>query len=259
MKLSTFKFVLALLLVLETSVQVATAATPSAAATPGSKAQQVLDQAAAEKRYTFVLFYKENNAATQAVAKTLQTGVAKRVDKATMCFVSVTDPAEKAVIDRFGAGRSPLPLTIAVAPNGAMTGIFAQSLTDAHLDESFVTPTMTTCMKSMQEGKLVLVCVNTTAKAATPASVMQFATDKQFKDRVAIASLNAADPAESMFLEQMQIDATTAKGTTVVFLAPPGVLIGKFPSTATMDTMAAALHKAGKCCDDPNCKHNKGN
>ena len=45
---------------------------------------------------------------------------------------------------------------------------------------------------------------------------------------------------------------------SAALLAPPGVLIGKYNSAATKNEVMAALHKAGKCCDDPNCKHNHG-
>src|SRR5262249_26213736 len=149
-------------------------ANQAAAQAPTSKAEQALRQASAQQKYSFLLFYKDNGSATQAMAKTLQDGVGKRADRATFCFVDVNDPAEKAIVDRFGASRTPLPLTIAVAPNGAMTGIFPKSLSDEHLADSFVTPTMTKCMKSMQEGKLVLVCVYGTAQATVPLAVEQF-------------------------------------------------------------------------------------
>jgi hypothetical protein len=33
-------------------------------------------------------------------------------------------------------------------------------------------------------------------------------------------------------------------------------MVGKFPATATKAQLASELHAAGKCCDDPNCKHN---
>ena len=55
----------------------------------------------------------------------------------------------------------------------------------------------------------------------------------------------------------MEIDPAAFSGSTVVVLAPPGVLVGKFPATATAAEIAAKLHAAGKCCDDPNCKHNQ--
>ena len=46
------------------------------------------------------------------MAQTLKSGVAKRADRATACFVSVTDPAEQAVVKRFGVARAPLPICL---------------------------------------------------------------------------------------------------------------------------------------------------
>jgi hypothetical protein len=36
------------------------------------------------------------------------------------------------------------------------------------------------------------------------------------------------------------------------------VLVGKFGPGASKDEIAAALAKAGKCCDDENCRHVQG-
>ena len=232
--------------------QVTTVRPPSA-----SQAEATLEQAAAEEKYTFLVFYKTNDAATQAMAATLKEGLATRADTATAAYVQVGQPAEKALVDRFDVSRAPMPMTIAVAPNGAITGMFAQKLSAEGIENSFVTPTMTNCMKSLQAGKLVFVCVQGSAKAPAPASLKDFQADPHFKDRLVTYSMLAADPAEEKFLKQMQIDATKAKGTTTVLLAPPGVLVGKFDALTSKDDIAAALAKAGKCCEDPNCKHHQ--
>jgi hypothetical protein len=223
-----------------------------------SPAQQVLDQSAEQQMYTFLLFYKEDNQATRAMAQTLKSGVAKHTDRATACFVSVTDPTEQAVVKRFGVARAPLPFALAVAPNGAITGLFSQKLVEANLDGAFVTSRMAECMKSMQDKKLVLVCVHATDRGVTPTAVKEFQADPEFKDRVAVISVQANDPTEAQFLKQMEIVPAQSKTSTIVFLAPPAVLVGKFGTTATKAEMAAALHKAGQCCDDPNCKHAHG-
>ena len=60
-------------------------------------------------------------------------------------------------------------------------------------------------------------------------------------------------------MKDMQLDPASVTSTTITMLAPPGVLIGKFGPKATKDEMASALAKAGKCCDDPNCKHHEHN
>lgn len=82
--------------------------------------------------------------------------------------------------------------------------------------------------------------------------------DPAFQDRTATESLVVNDPAESRFLKDMEIDSAQVSGTNFIVIAPPGALVGKFAVTATAADVAAKLHAAGKCCNDPNCKHNRG-
>jgi hypothetical protein len=230
---------------------------PAARPAASTAAEATLEKASAEGKYTFLVFYKSNDAATQAMGTTLKEGLSTRSETAVGTYVQVGPPENKALVDRFDVSRAPMPMTIAVAPNGAITGLFAQKLTAEGIENSFVTPTMTKCMKSLQEGKLVFVCVQGSSKGVTPVSLKDFQSDPHFKDRLVSYSLQAADAAEAKFLKQLQIDPATAKGTTTALLAPPGVLVGKFGELASKDEIAAALAKAGKCCDDPNCKHHQ--
>ena len=63
------------------------------------------------------------------------------------------------------------------------------------------------------------------------------------------------DPAEARFYQQMQLEPQRINGPHAVLIAPPGVLVGQFDSRSTADQIAASIHKAGQCCDDPNCTH----
>jgi len=217
--------------------------------------QQVLTAAAADQQYTFILFYRDNGAATQTMLNTLKRELSPRGGEATITYVDVKKRGQKPIVDRFGVGRAPMPLTIAVAPNGAVTGIFARKISNSQVANAFASPNMAQCMKSMQDGRMVFVCVSTEAGASIPAGVRAFRDDPQFKDRTDVLSLQANDPAEADFLQQLKIDPNTLRGSTTAFLAPPAVLVGKFGPTSTKAEIAAALHAAGKCCDDPNCKH----
>ena len=49
-------------------------------------------------------------------------------------------------------------------------------------------------MKSMQDKKLVLVCVHASDRGVTPTAVKEFQADPEFKDRVAVISVQANDP-----------------------------------------------------------------
>jgi hypothetical protein len=234
----------------------AISATPVTAASP-SEAEQQIAQAAAEQKYAFIMFYKQKDATTDAVAATLAQGIADRKDQAVVIYVNVANPAEKALVEKHKTARAPMPLTLAVAPNGAITGVFAQKLEVKHIGESFVTPTTAECMKSLQEGKPVLLCVHPTEQGTTPAGVREFQSDPQFKGRVSLVSMRLDDKSEASFLTDLEIDAAKTRGTTVVFMAPPGAMVGKYTAQVTKAKLAADLHAAGKCCDDPNCKHGK--
>lgn len=221
-----------------------------------SKAQAAIDQAAKEGKFTFVLFYKQNDDATKAMAGVLKDGLAEKSERAVVTYAQVGNPAEQALVTKYDVSRAPMPMTLVLAPNGAITGMFAQKFTAEKIDEAFVTPTMMFTMKNLQDGKLVLVTVQGSTKAAAPVAIKDFQSDPHFKDRIVTTSLQAADPLEAKFVGQMQIDPK-AKVTHTVLLAPPGVMVGKFDAVASKDELAAALAKAGKCCDDPNCKHHQ--
>lgn len=225
---------------------------------PARDARRILADAADEQRYTFVLFYKDRGKATGMMLETIERGLTERGEEATIAQVDATDPAQKSLVDRFKVGRAPMPLTVVVAPNGAITGMFAARISDKQVADAFVTPKMAECMKSMQEGRLVFVCVSATPDATLPRGVRDFQADPQFKGRADVVTLRADDPAEGDFLKQLKIDPQSVRDSTTAFLAPPAAVVGRYGASATKNQMATALHAAGKCCNDPNCKHNHG-
>lgn len=229
----------------------------AASAEPAAKSQAALTAASQANKFCFLLFYKTNDPATQAAAKLVSQGVGKRTEKAAYAFVQVGDPAEQAVVQRFDVARAPMPFLLAIAPNGAISCIFPKDFQEGDLDKAFVTPTMARCMKSIQAGKLVLLCVHPAGKSGTPLSVTSFAADSHYAGRTEILAMRLDDPNEARFLGDMKIDPAKTTDTQVIFMAPPGVMIGKYAATTTTSAkLASDLHAAGKCCDDPNCKHN---
>ena len=81
-----------------------------------SPGQAALEAAARENKYMFMLFWKEDDSATQTLRQTLDAALARRVEKTTVTQVHVSDPAESPLIDRLGLNRSPMPLVLAFAP-----------------------------------------------------------------------------------------------------------------------------------------------
>lgn len=212
---------------------------------------------AATPKFTFTLFWKDDNAATQKMNAASQAAVAKHPDKAAWNSVNVKDTAQQEIVARYRLERAPMPLILCVAPNGAITSAVTQPLTDEIVEVALVTPVMANCMKALQSGKIVMVHVKPEAKSPLPAAVNHFVADAHYKERTEVISVVPTDTAENRFFKDMDIDRSTLRDSLVIVLAPPMAFIGKFPATATKEQIAAALHAAGKCCDDPNCTHNQ--
>ncbi len=234
-------------------------ALPVVAATPAapSKGEQILAQAAQNEKFTLVMFWRENNPLTHDIAKKLTAAAKARPERMTATSISVTDPLEKRLVDKFDVSRAPMPMVLAVAPNGAITGVYSKKFEDSDADHALVSPGMTECLKGLQAGKLVLIHWTRGTDAPLPKGIQDFRRDPDFQKRTEVVTLDMNDPEEKSLLQQLEIDVRQTKAPTVAFFAPPGVLIGTFSGNVAKIELARKLHDAGKCCDDPNCKHAK--
>lgn len=238
-------------------LMLAVGSSPVLAQTPQPTASEIMNQASAEGRFTFLIFYRENNEATQAMGQAVSQSIAKRPGAAVATYVNLSMPQDKLLVDRYGMSRAPMPATVALAPNGALTGIFPNKISDEQINAAFVTRSMAESMKALQAGKLVLLCAVTQNSMPFPQGVLAFQNDPQFRERTVVIPLPVADPSEASLVRELQMNPQNPSTLNTVFMAPPGVLVGKFAFSASKEELAAALHKAGKCCDDPHCKHAK--
>jgi hypothetical protein len=217
-------------------------------------------RAAVEKnapRFTYMLFWKQQDANTQQFTETIQTAAAKRTDRVNFTAVDLKDPANREIIAHYGVSRAPMPLAICVADNGAVTGVFTRRPNEAALERALVTSAMADATKALQDKKIVVVHVKATPDAQLPIGAAQFVAEPDFQARTTVIDIVLGDPAESRFITDMQIKPNDVSDSMLVIMAPPAALVGKFTSTATRDDIVTKLHAAGKCCNDPNCKHNK--
>ena len=171
--------------------------------------------------------------------------------------INVSDPAEKLIVDKFGVDRSPLPLVLALAPNGAVTKAFPLKFDEKQMSQAFVSPGTAQCLKALQARKLVLLCVQRRAPQVRQVSlqrgVADFVADAQFAGATEIVAVDPGDPAEASFLKDLQVDPRTA-GQTTVFLAPPGSVVAKFDGPVTKAQLVAKLQAAQtSCCHGGKC------
>ena len=126
------------------SISASLAAACRGQSAPGSVAMRPSTPAetAAQSKFTFLLFFREENANTQRMTGELTAALANHGDRADWRALNFIDPASRDLVERYQLGRAPMPLVVCVAPNGAITGAMAGKVTAKQVDASLVTPTI---------------------------------------------------------------------------------------------------------------------
>jgi hypothetical protein len=235
------------------SGKTASAATKAADPVPASIAAEgqgggmaAIARASAAGKYLFIFFWKEDDENTVAMRKVIDAAMVKAEAKGRSVAVKVSDAGEKEIVTRYGVARAPMPLVLAVAPNGAVTGGFPGQFDEKALLDAFVSPGMEKCLKALQERKLVLLCVQngfTKSNDAATKGAEDFKADARFAQFTEIVRVDPADAAESKFMAQLRIEPKTAEAVTAL-LAPPGAVVGTFKGAVAKDTLLAALMAA---------------
>jgi len=229
------------------------AATDAAEGTGGG--MTALDKAAQAKRYLFVFSWKEDNDQTTTMRKVFDQAMTGIADRADAVVVKVDDPDERDIVEKFQLKRAPMPLVLAVAPSGAIMGGFPTQFSEQDLLNAFGTPCTEQVMKTVQDRKLVLLCVQngkTKSNEEALQGVRDFEADSRYSGSTKVVMLDPADSAEASFLKDLKIDPQTEQAITVL-IAPPGVAVTEVEGAVTKDLLAAALQKASSACAGGSC------
>lgn len=225
------------------------------AAPANGKGMAALEQAAGAKKYLFVFFWRQQSPQSDQAWGVIQSAVAKMAAKVDLASIQATDPAEKAIVDRYDVSRAPMPLVLSIAPCGVVTKAFTR-FDEAQLQTAMVSPCTELCMKALQDQKLVLLCVvdpKPQQQPILPQAVHDFKADERYAQATEVVVLNVAHQAEAQFLGELEIDAKSVKPVTVL-MAPPGSLIGKFDAAVTKEQLVAKLAAAQSgCCPGGKC------
>jgi hypothetical protein len=219
------------------------------------KSIAAIKQAADAGKYLFVFFSKTDDDQTLAMRKVFDKAMEKVADRAQSVAVNVSDDSENDIVDKFGLSRAPMPLVLAMAPNGAVTGGFPTKFEEKQLLDAFATPGTEKVVRSLQDGKLVFVCVQndkTKSNDAAMQGVRDFKTDARFASATEIVTLDPTDAKEASFLTDLKVSPDTAEATTV-FVAPPGTALGKFEGATNKDALVEVLSKANTGCGTGGC------
>jgi hypothetical protein len=206
------------------------------------------------RQYLFILFYDKEDDMLKAIENTIKTFRSKSSSKVLTYRASTVGDKESDVVLKYGVNRSPLPLLLVFAPNGAITGGFNQKVTTEQLTQSCSVPELVmNILRPLQEGKIALVSLQnnkTKFNQESDKAVYDFSSDEKLKPFVEVIKADPDDKKNADFLTQCKLDKTISE-STVVFLIPPGSVVGVYPGKITKDTLMAALSSCqtgSGCC-----------
>ena len=227
-------------------IGVACAAPGARVAAKTSPAETAIQAAAKQNRYAIVTFYKTNDAASTkmlAEAKKLQ---AKCSSRTSFVSADVGNSIHQGIISRYGADRSPVPLTLVIAPNGAVTAGYPNAINKTDISDAFVSNGMADVLKVLQSGKLAAVCLQsskTKHNKESLAAAEGLNNQAQFRGAVEVVKIDPSDRSEAKFIQICKANAGS-DSARIVLIAPPGRIVGTFDGTATTSMMAASLAKS---------------
>ena len=135
-----------------------------------------------------------------------------------------------------------------------MTKALPVNFSEQQLRESVVSTGTATCLKALQDRKLVLLCVKMADEPKAFQGVRDLSLDPRFAESSQIVNVNAADPSEASFLQSLKVDTKANKAVTVV-LTPPGQPVATFQENATKAEIVQQLTKlsSSSCCPGGTC------
>ena len=213
-------------------------AKPASKATPAvDSGVSALRRAAEAKQYLFAFVYEQEDEATRAARKTFEAAVAKVTPAAKSVRVDRSLPEEKEMVEKFGLQTAPVPIVLAIAPNGAVTGsIKGADLTEGRLRDAVASPAMQQCLKALQEQKLVFICLQNGQTKGNEAAM-----------KGVNVKVDPSDPTEAKLLAQLKADPKTKRASTT-FLAPPGMIVTQVDGATSKAALEASLKKAMAAC-----------
>jgi hypothetical protein len=236
----------------------AAAPTDQSAAAAPSQGAAALRSAAKHNKYLFIFFWRDDTERSREMRGVFQAALAKMTDKAEAVEIQTEDPAEEPIVARYDVSRAPMPLVLAIAPNGAITKGLPTPFDEDQLRQAFVSPCTAECMKALEAHKLVLLCVEPASPQVKQVSlqkgVEEFTADQQYAGHSKVVVLHAGDEAEASFLKDLRVDPKTTVQVTVL-MAPPAAVVGTFTGEVTKEQLVAKLKAAqsGCCCPGGKC------
>jgi len=228
-----------------------------AADSSASPAERAMERAFKGGKHAFILFYRPAESEDRKMADTLTRAEANLRARAMFVQVDISSRVESRLIDKYRVRQAPLPLTLVMAPNGAIVQAFTKPVDEKTLAGAFVSPKVADLFKALQEKRLVTLCLQggaTKHNGESRRAAQQLVGDPKLKGQ---AVLIMADPhRETDLMKRCGIKGTLRESTIAIIL-PPGRLMVQVSGATTKDALmaklVAALASCGAGCSPGGC------
>lgn len=220
------------------------------AAPKESPAEVAVRAAGARKRHIFVTFYKRGDSPSDKMLAAMRSARGKLSSRANFVNVDVGNPGNQGLMKRYGVDRAPIPLTLVLAPNGAVTAGFPREIKSTDFSDVFVSGGLADVLKVLQSGKLAAVCVQsagTKFNKESSSAAEGLKAESPVAGKVGVVKVDPTDARELKFLQQCKVDIKAANAQ-ILLIVPPGRLLGTFDGNTTKDKLMAGLQSALSSC-----------
>jgi len=221
--------------------------------TPATPTEKAITQAGRDGKYSFVLFYRSREAASESMKGTFDRVKDRLAAKASFFPVDIAAKAEAGLVERFRAQQAPLPLTLVIAPNGATVRAFTKPVDEQALAGAFVSQKVAAVAKALQDRKVVALCLqgpSTKHNGESRRAAEGFVADQKLGGQGVLISADPSREAELIKRCGMTSPSTEA---TIVLLAPPGSMVATIAGATTKEALLQKLQSASSSCSSGSC------
>lgn len=223
-----------------------------AGSTVSADSAKTMEQVQKEGKYVCLLLYKEKNAKVSSFLKAVEVLKKNKTDKVELVMADVLASTSESLFKKLGIDpeRMPMPFLIVFAPNGVVTGAFETDPDEKKLADSILSQQTTQCLKLLQDGKNVVLCIqgeSTKGKEQVVEAVNTFLADKAYKDTFDKVFIDPGNAENRAFLEKLNVTMTADEAVTIV-LTSQGRIAGTFKGVTSKDQLVKSLQSCGSSC-----------
>jgi len=218
---------------------------------PGMKA---IDAASIAGKTIFIFCWKTNDDQCKKMYPIFESAMKNIGEAAHSVSINVATPDEAAIVKKYGLSRMPMPVVLAIAPNGAITGCYPLNFNENSLRKGIASPGLAACLKGIQDHKLVLLCIQNSSMPSAQSvksAATGFKVNRQYGAATVVINIDPTDPSEHKLLSSLKIDPKTPN-TVTVLMAPPGRSVARFEGDLTTEQIVAKI-KASSTCGPGGC------